>query len=126
MKKIIALSTLVTVVMIINSISIFANNNQDMPHVLMVWAPSNTSIEIVFSEEVTQESAENEDNYIIKELYGPLDLIVVDAQLDESKTKVILTTANQKVPMLYQVSVSNVYDMNGNVVKDQKTFAGRN
>lgn len=92
------------------------------PQVTSITATSPTTVQIVFSEPVS-DSAADASNYVITTEGG--GLAVIGATLNEFKTQVSLTTVAQ-ASVDYTVKITNVKDSSGNVLDAavSKTFKG--
>jgi hypothetical protein len=94
-----------------------ADKDTTSPSVTAVLASTGYQIEVIFSEPVDKASAENIANYTAVEKYGSLSALnMVSAVQEADTTKVILTTGPQKEIALYALTVSNVKDINGNII----------
>lgn len=81
------------------------------PRVLSAVAPDVNHVDLIFSEELNQASAENENHFQIEPEPGPGPLLeVLAAALQADGKTVRLTTAAQTEGALYKVTVSNVAD----------------
>jgi len=82
------------------------------PAISTVEAKGNGVIEITFSEKVSEDSATTLTNYVFDNGLG----YATNAVLDAAGTKVTLTGAPQVPAKIYNVTVSNVLDINGNAI----------
>lgn len=103
----------------------FAGHKEDKtePKLKSIMSLTNTSIKLIFSEDVDKTTAENIANYSIK------DLEVFKAEKQTSGNEVILTTTEHTPRHLYKLYISNVTDLSGNDIDsdyDSKSFAGKN
>lgn len=92
------------------------------PRLKSVVSLTNTSIRLIFSEDVDKTTAENIANYSIE------DLEVLKAEKQTSGNEVVLTTSEHDRGHLYKVHVSDVTDLSGNEIDsdhDSKSFAGK-
>lgn len=88
------------------------------PRVISVEPASEVTIEVIFSERVDMETAEDTSNYLIE------GFSIDEAYLGSDKMTVILQTSLQDTS-IYEITVSNVKDLAGNVMEEQKlTFSG--
>ena len=78
------------------------------PALVDVAVLSSRSIQLIFSEEITRESAENTDNYAITN-----NIAIRRARLDDNKKIVRLTTDSHEEGVTYKVTVSNIFDLAG-------------
>lgn len=94
------------------------------PRVSNVGALANDSVLVTFSEPVQTEGAENPAHYRIVDAHAltrsdvdtlTATVTVLDAQLDESRTVVVLTTMSMS-DIEYVISVTNVKDLAGNQI----------
>lgn len=88
---------------------------------------SKTTLEVGFGKKVTQSTAENVANYLIKETYGLRgELTITGAKLQADGITVILTTGDQSYSTLYSLSITNVTDSSQNAINSEKplTFVG--
>ena len=84
------------------------------PTVESVEPVINTNIKVMFSEEVTQETAENLDNYIIDN-----DIVVESvSQHAFNKAQVNLTVSQLSPGVAYNITINNVEDLVGNVMEE--------
>jgi hypothetical protein len=86
---------------------------------------SEKSLVITFNEKVNKESAEEAINYALDGELG----FPTKAVLAKDEVTVTLTTAPQKTGKIYNVTVNNVKDLNGNVISstnaaNKKSFVG--
>lgn len=77
------------------------------------------SVKVTFNERVEKDMAENIANYKIDN-----NLDVLRATLDTTETIVTLTTKEQTVGTIYELVVSNVADLSGNVMASTKIYFG--
>ena len=80
-------------------------------------ALSTTSVQLTFSERVTQGSAENIGNYAIDN-----GLIISSATLQADEKTVEFITSEQTANLLYTITVNNVQDLAGNPIEDNSTI----
>ncbi|HWQ29352.1 MAG TPA: hypothetical protein VN549_00065 [Negativicutes bacterium] len=86
----------------------------------VVLAISNVEVQVTFTKEMDEASAEDIDNYSINN-----DLEIKEAILDETGKNVTLITSKQTERKLYTLTISNVYDEWGNKLNTAKeTFGG--
>jgi len=78
---------------------------------------STTSVQLTFSERVTQGSAENIGNYTIDN-----GLIISTAILQANEKTVEFVTSEQTANDLYMITVNNVQDLAGNPIEDNSTI----
>ena len=92
----------------------------EAPQLVAVVAPTETSVEVRFTEEVTTESAEEVGNYSISD-----GIDVVGAALNAGNTSVLLTTSALTLGKTYTLTVSNITDRAStpNTGGDQKEFS---
>jgi len=64
------------------------------------------AVNVIFSENLEQESAENKENYVISN-----GVVVLDAKLDNNLHTVNLTTTAHQVGLTYIITVDNVKDL---------------
>jgi len=82
------------------------------PTVVSVEPVLNTNVKIMFSEDVTQETAENVANYIIDN-----DIVVESvSQHAFNKAQVNLTVSQLSPGVAYNITINNVEDLVGNVM----------
>ena len=86
------------------------------PILISANATSSTTVNVIFSEQVSQQSAETESNYNINEL------TVSDANLQIDEKTVILTTSEQTEGTTYTITVDNVEDLSGNPIDTNSTI----
>ncbi|WP_299003831.1 DNRLRE domain-containing protein [uncultured Shewanella sp.] len=79
------------------------------PTVISAEGVDENKVEMVFSEKLELQGAENITNYVIDN-----NVAVLDAQRQVSQNKVILTTSPLAFDTLYKVVINNVEDLNGN------------
>ncbi|MGE5677715.1 MAG: hypothetical protein ACM3ZR_06615, partial [Pseudomonadota bacterium] len=85
-----------------------------------VLALSNVEVQVTFTKEMDEASAEDIDNYSINN-----DLDIKEAILDDTGKNVTLITSKQTERKLYTLTISNVYDEWGNRLDTTKeTFGG--
>ncbi|GMQ60844.1 hypothetical protein [Vallitalea maricola] len=96
------------------------------PEVAKVMGLEGNRVEITFNEELDKTTVEDISNYTIFEKYGSKEqLQVLEAELDDTKTKVIITTEKQKSYILYDIYISGIADLSGNVMdNNHKVFIG--
>lgn len=95
--------------------------DEDKPELQSTVSLTNTSVELIFSEVMDEAKVENVANYAIE----GLDVLKAERQTD--KSHVILTTSAQQTTTIYKVVVTNVTDLEGNVINsdhDESLFAG--
>ena len=85
------------------------------PSVTGITTESSTKVKVVFNEKVDKTSAETAANYVIKDATGAA-LAVTGAQLQADGKTVYLTTATQTPGKPYDATVSNVKDLQGNIM----------
>ena len=92
----------------------------EAPQLVTVVAPTETSVEVRFTEEVTEESAEQVGNYSISD-----GIDVVAATLNADNTSALLTTSALTLGKTYTLTVSNITDRAStpNTGGDQKEFS---
>ena len=84
------------------------------PTVVSVEPVLNTNIKIMFSEEVTQETAENVANYIIDN-----DIVVESvSQHAFNKAQVNLTVSQLSPGVAYNITINSIEDLVGNVMEE--------
>jgi hypothetical protein len=104
--------------MIDASTSTFSFTAVDPPDVLSAVALTSQKIQVVFSEMLGSASATHENNYFITPF-----LDVRKAELNNDSTKVTLETTAQSSGQLYEVNVSSVKDLAGNIIsKNSSAF----
>ena len=86
------------------------------PTIFSVTPTSATTINIIFSEEVTAETANAVSNYAIT------GLILDTASLQTDNKTVELTTSAQISNSLYVLTVNNIQDLAGNVIQENSTI----
>lgn len=80
---------------------------------------SSNTIEVVFSNKLDETAAESIANYSAHEKYGlKSPITILSAELDSTRKKVILTTSEPKHASLYNIEVSNIIDIYGNVMSN--------
>ncbi|MCT4545123.1 MAG: S-layer homology domain-containing protein [Vallitalea sp.] len=82
---------------------------------------TNTSVKLIFNEDVDKATAENITNYSIE------GLTISKAERQTAKNEVVLTTSTHNAGAIHKVVVTNVTDLVGNVInsdKDEFLFAG--
>ena len=85
------------------------------PVVVSVEPVLSTNLQIIFSEDVEKTSAENLDNYAITS-----DITIQSAVLHAfDKTRVNLTITQVTSGITYDLTISNVQDLSGNVMESQ-------
>ncbi|PIU61132.1 MAG: hypothetical protein COS84_11545, partial [Armatimonadetes bacterium CG07_land_8_20_14_0_80_40_9] len=89
----------------------FSGPDTTPPEVLSAQAFTYTEVEITFSEELDETTAETAANYTLEP-----SLTVAAAQLQTDKTKVKLTTSAQEYKTPYTITISNVEDLAGNPI----------
>ncbi|MDF2521228.1 MAG: hypothetical protein K0R84_1856 [Clostridia bacterium] len=102
-------------------------SDKTKPSVIKVEAKTGgTTVEVTFDKIMDKAAAENVANYVIKERYGAKTALnVLAAKLDAAGTKVTLSTSGQKAATLYDISISNVKDLAGNIMNSySNTFIG--
>lgn len=77
------------------------------------------SVKVTFSERVEKDMVENVANYKVDN-----DLTILKAELDKTETIVTLTTSEQTVGVIYELVVSNVADLSGNVMDAATIYFG--
>lgn len=104
----------------------FAASNVQQPKKATAVSTSDDTVEIQFDAWLDRESAENPENYIINELYGTHEsLIIVSAYWDAANRKVILRTSQQKSEALYTIDFINMKNDMGEVIDiERTTFVG--
>lgn len=86
----------------------------ETPCAIRVTTISNTVVEVVFDTVLDRTTAENIANYNLNEMYGTkAALMVTAAVLDESGTKVTLTTASQRGSTLYSIGIGGMKSAEG-------------
>ncbi|TCT12943.1 hypothetical protein EDC18_11017 [Natranaerovirga pectinivora] len=80
---------------------------------------ANNKVTVDFSKAVNKASAENISNYSINN-----DLVVLKAELNSAGTQVVLTTSQQSVGTIYNITIENVTDNAGNVMNKYETLFG--
>ena len=98
--------------------SFSTRNDMSPPVITNIWTSGSDQVEVVFNEVVDPVSALNASNYRISN-----NITVSQAQLDESATKVILTTSQHATGTTYQMTVNNVKDASvvGNAITPNST-----
>jgi len=86
------------------------------PTITSANATSSTNVNLVFSEKVSQETAEVISNYNIN------GLTVLDASLQSDSITVELTTSEQTEGEIYTITVNNVEDLAGNPIIANSTI----
>ncbi len=86
------------------------------PELVSAFALTATSVNLQFSEEILQATAEEETNY---EISG-LDILA--AVLQTGGTTVLLTTSEQIPAQQYTITVNNIEDLNQNVIDSNSTI----
>ncbi len=79
------------------------------PTIVQLTVENETSLLVQFSQKLESESAENPDHYTLNR-----DAVVYSAQLDESATRVRLTTSAHKANSIYVLTVNKVRDITTN------------
>jgi hypothetical protein len=82
---------------------------------------SNTTLKLIFNEDMDEASVETITNYTIE------GLNILKAERQTNKNEVILTTTSQESGTILKVVVANVTDLSGNIInsdKDDMLFAG--
>ncbi|MDY6969475.1 MAG: Ig-like domain-containing protein [Spirochaetota bacterium] len=104
---------------------IWGNGNNPLdktpPFLSSVVSLSNTSVEVTFSEDVDESSAEEVSNYTIP------DLAVLSAERNVADNSIVtLTTSSQEVQE-YTITVANVEDLNSNIIgsPNSMVFTGK-
>lgn len=118
---------LLIAVLLCTTTCVYANSDDlAKPEVTKVMGLEGNRVEITFNEELDKTTVEDISNYTIFEKYGSKQqLQVLEAVVDESKTKVIVTTEKQKGCTLYGIDICGVADLAGNVMdNDHKVFVG--
>ncbi len=94
-----------------------ATNSTDTipPSISTVIATSGTSIEVTFSEDVDQTTAETASNYAITSR----NVTVTAAQRDASNHKLVTLTVTGMVSGNYTLTVNGVEDLNGNACSNE-------
>lgn len=90
---------------------ITATTDTSIPKLLSVTSKSNTEVSLTFDEEMDKTKAEDISNYTIS------GLTVSNAQLDPSAKVITLTTSVQVPGQIYNITVSNLTDKNGNLME---------
>ncbi|GKX28684.1 hypothetical protein SH1V18_11640 [Vallitalea longa] len=91
------------------------------PKLNYAYSLTNTSVKLIFDEEVDKVTAENIANYEIE------GLDILKAEKQTSGDEVVLTTSVHEEGHLYEVTVSNITDLTGNKIDsdyDSRSFAG--
>lgn len=89
---------------------------QDLaPEILSVTPLDNSTLQLVFSEDLDPQTAENPNNYTLENAAGT-PFAITGAALTATET-VQLTTASL-IPDDYELTVSNVSDLNGNAIDE--------
>jgi len=91
-------------------------NDTTPPTLLSAVANTSTSVEVTFSEQVDQTTAQTYTNYAIN------DLTVTDAILQSGGMTVELITGEQEVGYAYTITVNNIEDLAGNVIDSGSTI----
>ncbi|MCT4686786.1 Ig-like domain-containing protein [Vallitalea sp.] len=89
-------------------------------------AKSNSTVEVIFKEEMDATTANDIANYTIKDRDGKA-FTVLAAELQKGNKIVRLTTEAQKAGMLYTITITNVKDISGNTIDssyDEAKFGG--
>ncbi|MEA3476435.1 MAG: lamin tail domain-containing protein, partial [Candidatus Cloacimonadota bacterium] len=86
------------------------------PTLVSANATSSTTVNIIFSEQISQQSAETVSNYNIN------GLTVSNANLQIDEKTVILTTSEQTEGTIYTITINNVEDVAGNPVESNSTI----
>ncbi|WP_409343825.1 Ig-like domain-containing protein [Paenibacillus sp. MBLB4367] len=94
-----------------------ASGDTEGPKVYAAVGTSNTTIEVLFNEELDQATAEAATNYTIAKITGTATPITVfDAELLSDNKTVKLTISSMEIGNVYQLNVQNVEDTSGNPV----------
>ena len=102
-----------------NNANYFLNPGDITPPVLLsANVIDSVNIELVFSEALDSLSARNKYNYSISE-----NVIVLNANQNVNLNKVILSTTPHTSGHSYTVTVSNVKDLNNNLISPQSNYA---
>ncbi len=92
------------------------------PSIVSVKSISNTIVAVTFNKVLDGRSAEDIDNYSINK-----GVSIIDAELDDSRKQVTLTTTAQESGDAYKLEVQNVEDTWGNVMfRKEYNFVGDN
>lgn len=83
----------------------FEQKDNKRPHVISVLINDETSLDIMFSEQLDQESAENEQNYMIDG-----NIQIIKAELDNNLRLVHLLTSMHERGRSYYIYISNIKD----------------
>ncbi|MBC8527781.1 MAG: hypothetical protein ISS28_06650 [Candidatus Cloacimonetes bacterium] len=86
------------------------------PTLVSANATSSTTVNLIFSEKISQETAEVVGNYNIDKL------TVLDANLQTDSITVELTTSEQTEGESYTITVNNVKDLAGNPIEPNSTI----
>lgn len=99
------------------------SDNNDKFSAQSITSLSFTTHEIVFSHKLDKSTAENHLNYLIRLKYGTKEQVpVVNAVLDSTGTKVILTTSTLRNDMLYNISFSGIHDIYGRKIDETQNL----
>jgi hypothetical protein len=90
---------------------ITATTDTSIPKLLSVTPKSNTEVCLSFDEEMDKTKAEDISNYAIS------GLTISKALLDPSAKVIILTTSVQTPGQIYNITVANLTDKNGNLME---------
>jgi hypothetical protein len=96
-------------------VTFLGGGETEQPIIISAVAPRRDQLRIIFSEDVVMTTASNGalniSNYAIEG-------ITVVAVEQEAPNQVLLTTGVQTAGVLYNLTVSNIEDLNGNVIAD--------
>lgn len=99
-----------------------AKNDTKGPSIVSVKSENNTTTIVTFSKMLDRESAEDIRNYSIDK-----GISIIEAELDDTRKQVILTTSVQEPGTAYNLTVQDVEDTWGNVMyKKDYRFVGDN
>ncbi|WP_274362431.1 hypothetical protein [Paenibacillus thermotolerans] len=103
-----------------------SDTTRDNPMLASVFALSNTTVEFVFTKPISKESAEDVNNYTIREKYGltrPF-LTIVSAKLVKPNT-VLLTTSSQNSQTLYEANAYVIGKNGERIIGGNSPFVGK-
>ncbi len=92
------------------------------PELLAITVDSETQLTLVFSEPIQREGAEQVSNFVVVP-----DLSILEADLESDDRTIVLVTATHTPGESYQLTVSAIKDLVGNVIQppnNRKTFTG--
>lgn len=83
------------------------------PTVVSVEGAGESTVRVIFSESITEQSAENIANYAIGN-----NVNVIDAQRQANHNNVLLSTSALEYDTVYQLTLNHVLDLSGNAIAD--------